>query len=140
MRFFEPGNLGTFGPGKVSYRSTALCRTVWKRQWHFWRGKTDHTAMASDGSFTGLKGGSTHSLEHSRYSEPGGTMPFVNIRLVEGRSQQRKDEISKRVTAAISEVLQLPKDDIWVVFEDVPAGDWYVGSTTVAELRNKAQK
>ena len=67
-------------------------------------------------------------------------MPFVNIRLVEGRSQQRKDEISKRVTAAISEVLQLPKDDIWVVFEDVPAGDWYVGSATVAELRKQAQK
>ena len=67
-------------------------------------------------------------------------MPFVNIRLVEGRSQQRKDEISERVTAAISEVLQLPKDDIWVVFEDVPAGDWYVGSTTVAELRKQAQK
>ena len=67
-------------------------------------------------------------------------MPFVNIRLVEGRSQQRKDEISKRVTDAISEVLQLPKDDIWVVFEDVPAGDWYVGSATVAELRKKAQK
>ncbi len=67
-------------------------------------------------------------------------MPFVNIRLVEGRSQQLKDEMSKRVTAAISEVLQLPKDDIWVVFEDVSAGDWYVGSTTVAELRKKAQK
>jgi len=67
-------------------------------------------------------------------------MPFVNIRLVEGRSQQLKDEMSKRVTAAISEVLQLPKDDIWVVFEDVPAGDWYVGSTTVAELRKRAQK
>jgi 4-oxalocrotonate tautomerase len=67
-------------------------------------------------------------------------MPFVSIRLVEGRSQPLKDEMSKRVTAAISEVLQLPKDDIWVVFEDVPAGDWYVGSTTVAELRKKAQK
>ena len=67
-------------------------------------------------------------------------MPFVNIRLVEGRSQQLKDEMSKRVVAAISEVLQLPKDDIWVVFEDVPAGDWYVGSTSVAERRKKAQK
>ena len=67
-------------------------------------------------------------------------MPFVSIRLVEGRPQPLKDEMSKRVTAAISEVLQLPKDDIWVVFEDVPAGDWYVGSTTVAELRKKAQK
>ena len=59
-------------------------------------------------------------------------MPFVNIRLIEGRSQQQKDEISTRVVDAISDVLQLPKDDIWVVFEDVPGGDWYVGSTTVA--------
>ena len=67
-------------------------------------------------------------------------MPFVNIRLVGGRSQERKDEISKRVVDAISDVLQLPKDDIWVVFEDVPAEDWYVGSTTVAERRKKAQR
>ena len=67
-------------------------------------------------------------------------MPFVNIRLVGGRSQERKDEISKRVVDAISDVLELPRDDIWVVFEDVAAGDWYVGSTTVAELRKKAQK
>ena len=67
-------------------------------------------------------------------------MPFVNIRLIEGRSQERKDEISKRVVDAISDVLQLPKDDIWLVFEDVPAGDWYVGSKTVAELRKKSQK
>jgi 4-oxalocrotonate tautomerase len=67
-------------------------------------------------------------------------MPFVNIRLVGGRSQERKDEISKRVVDAISDVLELPRDDIRVVFEDVPAGDWYVGSTTVAELRKKAQK
>ena len=67
-------------------------------------------------------------------------MPFVNIRLVGGRLQEQKDEMSKRVVDAISDVLQLPKDDIWVVFEDVPAGDWYVGSTTVAALRKKAQK
>ena len=67
-------------------------------------------------------------------------MPFVSIRLIENRTQQQKDEIAKRINEAISDVLQLPKDDIWVVFEDVPAGDWYVGSTTVAELRKKTQK
>jgi 4-oxalocrotonate tautomerase len=72
--------------------------------------------------------------------ESGETMPFVNIRLVEGRSQDQKNEISTRIVDAISDVLQLPKDDIWVVFEDVSAGDWYVGSTTVAALREKAQK
>jgi 4-oxalocrotonate tautomerase len=67
-------------------------------------------------------------------------MPFVNIRLVEGRSKQQKDEIAKRVNVAICEVLQLPKDDVWVVFEDIPAEDWYVGSMTVAERRKKTQK
>ena len=66
-------------------------------------------------------------------------MPFVSIRMIEGRSQQQKDEIAKRVNDALSDVLQLPKEDIWVVFEDITAKDWYVGSSTVAELRRKAQ-
>ena len=44
-------------------------------------------------------------------------MPFVSIRLIENRSQQQKDEIAKRVNDAISDVLQLPKDDIWVVLK-----------------------
>jgi 4-oxalocrotonate tautomerase len=67
-------------------------------------------------------------------------MPFVSIRMIEGRSQQQKDEIAKRVNDTLSQVLELPKDDIWVVFEDITAKDWYVGSATVAELRKKAQK
>lgn len=62
-------------------------------------------------------------------------MPFVNIKILKGHSQERKDEISRRVTAAVSEVAQLQRDAIWVVFEDVTAEDWYVGGTTVAELK-----
>lgn len=64
-------------------------------------------------------------------------MPFVNIRILEGHSQQRKDEISRRVTDAIAEVAQLPKEAVWVVFEDVKATDWYVGSASVAALNAK---
>jgi 4-oxalocrotonate tautomerase len=63
------------------------------------------------------------------------TMPFVTIRILKGHSQERKDEISRRVTAAVSEIAQLPKDAVWVVFEDVTAEDWYVGGTTVGELK-----
>ena len=37
-------------------------------------------------------------------------MPFVNIRILKGHSQQRKDEMSRRITAAISEVAELPKE------------------------------
>ena len=66
-------------------------------------------------------------------------MPFVSIRMIEGRSQQQKDEISKRVNEALSDVLELPKDDIWIVFDEITAKDWYVGDQTVAELRKSGR-
>ena len=46
-------------------------------------------------------------------------MPFVNIQILKGHPQERKDEIARRVTATISELAQLPPEAIWVVFEDV---------------------
>jgi 4-oxalocrotonate tautomerase len=66
-------------------------------------------------------------------------MPFVNIRILEGHSQARKDEITRRVTDAISEVAELPKEMIWVVFEDVKANDWYVGDQSVQKRKAKAK-
>ena len=65
-------------------------------------------------------------------------MPFVNIRILKGHSQERKDEMSRRITAAISELAQLPNEAIWVVFEDITADDWYVGAARVSELQKTA--
>jgi 4-oxalocrotonate tautomerase len=65
-------------------------------------------------------------------------MPFVNIQILKGHSQERKDEIARRVTATISEVAQLQPEAIWVVFEDVSGDDWYVGPTRVSELKKLA--
>ncbi len=62
-------------------------------------------------------------------------MPFVNVRINKGHSQQRKDRISERITAAISEIAEVPREAIWVVFEDIEKTDWYVGAITVAELQ-----
>jgi len=67
-------------------------------------------------------------------------MPFVNIRMVEGRSKVRKDEIARRVTAAISELAEIPPGDVWVVFEDVAADEWFVGAERVSTLRKRAAK
>jgi 4-oxalocrotonate tautomerase len=64
-------------------------------------------------------------------------MPFVNIRILAGHSQARKDEIADRVSTAISEVAQVPKDVVWVVFEDVASDDWFVGGTSVTTLQKK---
>jgi 4-oxalocrotonate tautomerase len=53
-------------------------------------------------------------------------MPFVNIRIYEGHGKDRKDEIARRVTDAITDVCKLPREAVWVVFEEVSPPDWYV--------------
>jgi 4-oxalocrotonate tautomerase len=62
-------------------------------------------------------------------------MPHVTIQILEGHPQARKDEMSRRVTAAISELAGLPKEAVQVVFQDVTPEDWYVGGVTVGELK-----
>jgi 4-oxalocrotonate tautomerase len=66
-------------------------------------------------------------------------MPFVNIRIVKeviaDDPEARKAEITQRVTDAVSEVAGVPKEAVWVVFDEVAAKDWYVGSTSVAQMR-----
>lgn len=62
-------------------------------------------------------------------------MPFVNIRILEGHSQQRKDEMARRITETITDVTKLPKEAVWVVFEDVKATDWFVGDKSVHKIQ-----
>ena len=62
-------------------------------------------------------------------------MPFVNIRLVAGHSQATKDEIAPRVVDAISEVAQLPREAIWLTFDDIAATDWFVAAPEAKDKR-----
>lgn len=68
-------------------------------------------------------------------------MPFVNIRIVKeviaADPAGKKADIAKKVTAAIMDATGLGNDDVWVVFEEVNARDWYVGKTDVETLRGK---
>lgn len=56
----------------------------------------------------------------------GDAMPFVNIRIYAGHGKERKDEIARRVTEAISDVTKVPREAIWVVIEEIDPPDWYV--------------
>ena len=66
-------------------------------------------------------------------------MPFVNIRLVReviaADPVAKKAQISKAVTAAITKATGLAESDVWIVFEEVAARDWYVGETNVETMR-----
>lgn len=65
-------------------------------------------------------------------------MPFVSIRIVEGHSQERKDEMAQRITRAVSEVAGVPEEIVWVTFEDIPAGEWYIGGESVEHMRSSS--
>jgi 4-oxalocrotonate tautomerase len=66
-------------------------------------------------------------------------MPFVSIRLVKELIADdpagKKAAIGRRVAQAIFETTGLPKDDVWIVFEEVAARDWYLGDIDVETRR-----
>ena len=71
-------------------------------------------------------------------------MPFVNIRLVKeviaDDPEGKKARIAKGIVSTITETTGLSHDDVWVVFEEVAAKDWYVGQASVETKRKAAGK
>ena len=62
----------------------------------------------------------------------------MNIQILKGHSQKRKDEMSRRISATIREVAKLPDDaQVWVVWEDVTDEDWFVDGKSVKAIRAK---
>jgi 4-oxalocrotonate tautomerase len=66
-------------------------------------------------------------------------MPFVSIRIVKqaiaADPAGKKAAISEKVTAAIAEATGLPQRDVWLVFDEVDAENWYLGENSVHKLR-----
>ena len=55
-------------------------------------------------------------------------MPFVNIQILEGHPQERKDEMARRVVAAISELANCRPRRSGSCSTRSPPTDWYVGT------------
>ena len=53
-------------------------------------------------------------------------MPFVEIHLLEGRSDEQKAEIAKRIEEALVEVAGAPRDHCWVKFSDSARTDFII--------------
>lgn len=70
-------------------------------------------------------------------------MPFVNIRLVReaiaADPAGKKAAMGREIAASISKATGLPETDVWIVFEEVAARDWYLGSKDVETLRFKGK-
>ena len=47
-------------------------------------------------------------------------MPIVQISMIQGRTVEKKEQLIKKVTDAIVEVLQIPADRVHIVLNELP--------------------
>lgn len=66
-------------------------------------------------------------------------MPFINISIVRevlgDDPAAKKAEIAAKVADAITAATGLAEQDVWIVFNEVHARDWFIGASDVESLR-----
>lgn len=61
-------------------------------------------------------------------------MPFAQIYMIEGRTDDQKRAVIEKVTAALSEAVGAPKQNIRVWIQDVPAANWGIAGVPATDL------
>jgi len=60
-------------------------------------------------------------------------MPFIQVHLLEGRTDEQREKLAKAITDAVVEILGVSKDVVWITFHDIPKTHWSTGGV----LRSK---
>jgi 4-oxalocrotonate tautomerase len=61
-------------------------------------------------------------------------MPFAQIYMVEGRTDEQKKAVIEKVTAALVEAIGAPIENVRVWIHDVPKAQWGIAGKTAKEL------
>ncbi len=61
-------------------------------------------------------------------------MPFAQIYLLEGRSDEQKRAVIEKVTQALAEAVDAPVANIRVWIHDVPKTNWGIAGQTAKDL------
>ena len=54
-------------------------------------------------------------------------MPFLEVKLWEGRTREQKVELARRLTEVMVEVAKCPEEAVVIAFDDYPRHDWAEG-------------
>lgn len=52
-------------------------------------------------------------------------MPIVTVSMYSGRTQREKDRLAEAITEDVVKILHVPNEDVIVVFQEAPHGNWY---------------
>jgi 4-oxalocrotonate tautomerase len=61
-------------------------------------------------------------------------MPFAQIYLLEGRTEEQKRAVIEKVTAALVEALGAPQQNVRVWIHDMPKENWGIAGQTAKDL------
>ena len=61
-------------------------------------------------------------------------MPFAQIYLIEGRTEDQKRAVIEKVTAALVEAVGAPKENVRVWIQDVPKTNWGIAGVSAKDL------
>jgi 4-oxalocrotonate tautomerase len=65
----------------------------------------------------------------------GGTMPYVQVTWVAGRTAEQKRKLAERITQALVEDGRAKRENIQVTFVDLPPTDYAEAGVTVADQK-----
>ncbi len=60
-------------------------------------------------------------------------MPYVNVKMLSGRSTDQKRELAKSITDSVASICNAKPEFVYVVIEDVDKENWAVGGTLAAD-------
>ncbi|WP_313298285.1 2-hydroxymuconate tautomerase [Diaphorobacter sp.] len=61
-------------------------------------------------------------------------MPFAQIYMLEGRSEEQKRAVIEKVTQALVDAVGAPQANVRVWIHDVPKENWGIAGTTAKDL------
>jgi 4-oxalocrotonate tautomerase len=61
-------------------------------------------------------------------------MPFAQIHMIEGRTEEQKRAVIEKVTAALCEAVGAPKETVRVMILEVPNTNWGIAGTSAKDL------
>jgi 4-oxalocrotonate tautomerase len=66
-------------------------------------------------------------------------MPYVRVEMIEGRSEEKRAKIARRITQALVECACSTAEGVFVVFEDVNSESWAIGGELMSERKRKPE-
>jgi 4-oxalocrotonate tautomerase len=61
-------------------------------------------------------------------------MPLAHVYLIEGRGEEQKRAVIEKVTQALCEAVNAPKEAVRVIITDVPKESWGIGGQSAKDL------